>query len=355
MTAQTTSCCGSSQPTPKSKISRFWSHIDKAWLAIPIVAAVLALISVDLATNTLIFAAGQVREIFPWLLIAITMAAAAKAAQADRVIARAFMGNPARMIPLAALVGAFSPFCSCGVVPIIAALLSMGVPVSAVLAFCLASPIMDPAMFAVTAGTLGIEFAIAKTIAAVAVGLIGGFGVMALERRGLFANPLRDNIGNGGCAASSVRTVKEVHWMFWQEAERRATFGREALKNGLMLMKWLLLAYMAESLMTTYVPAESIAALLGPDNSFAVPLGVIVGIPAYLNGYAALPLVSGLVGMGSSKAAAMAFLVGGAVTSVPAAMAVGAITRLPVFIAYMSFAIFGAMTVSVVYAGWLML
>ncbi len=355
-----TSCCGP-KPEVVEKPSccaapagpSLWSRIDKVWLAIPLIVAGLALVSLDLATSTVAFAVDQVGSIAPWLLLAVGLAAAAKATDADRLVARAFSGHPPRMVVLGALVGALSPFCSCGVVPLIVALLTMGVPLSAVLAFCLASPIMDPAMFAVTAGTLGTDFAIAKTIAAVGVGIIGGFGVMALERRGLFVNPLKAGVGNGGCAASSVRSVKPVHWTFWNDAGRRAVFSREALSNALLLGKWLILAYMIEALMVRYVPASSIAAVLGPDNPFAVPMAAIVGVPAYLNGYAALPLVAGLIDMGTSKAAAMAFLVGGAVTSVPAAMAVGAIVRPPVFVAYLAFAMIGALSVSLAYAAWL--
>jgi uncharacterized membrane protein YraQ (UPF0718 family) len=39
------------------------------------------------------------------------------------------------------------------------------------MAFWLASPLMDPAMFAITAGGLGFDFAVAKTVAAVALAL----------------------------------------------------------------------------------------------------------------------------------------------------------------------------------------
>lgn len=349
--AQANACCGTAAPgvKPGWRLPR----IDVAWAAIPLLAAGLAAWSPSLAADTVRFAGAAMADILPWLALAVVMAAWAKAANADRIVARAFSGHPPRMIVLGALIGALSPFCSCGVVPILAALLSMGVPLSAVLAFCLASPIMDPAMFALTAGTLGTDFAAAKTVAAVGVGLIGGFGVLALERRGLFAAPLRAEAGDGGCAAGSVRGVKPVHWRFWTEADRRAVFLREGRKNGLMLAKWLLLAYMVENLMLTFVPADAIAAALGPQNPLAVPVSVVLGVPAYLNGYAALPLVAGLVGMGTSKAAAMGFLVGGAVTSVPAAMAVGAIVRLPVFAAYLAFALVGSLAVSVAYAGWL--
>ena len=42
-----------------------------------------------------------------------------------------------------------------------------------------------------------------------------------------------------------------------------------------------------------------------------MPVAVLVGIPAYLNGYAALGLVSGLVETGMAPGAAMAFLIAG--------------------------------------------
>ncbi len=44
------------------------------------------------------------------------------------------------MILTAALFGALPPFCSCGVIPLIAALMAAGAPLPAVMAFWLASP-----------------------------------------------------------------------------------------------------------------------------------------------------------------------------------------------------------------------
>lgn len=103
--------------------------------------------------------------------MSIGIAAWAGATGADNLIAKAFTGAPVLMILLGALAGGLSPFCSCGVIPLIAALLAMGVPLSAVMAFWLASPIMDPSMFFLTAGVLNLEFAIAKTLAALGLGI----------------------------------------------------------------------------------------------------------------------------------------------------------------------------------------
>ena len=77
-----------------------------------------------------------------------------------------------------------------------------------------------------------------------------------------------------------------------------------------------------------------------------------VGVPAYLNGYAALPLVSGLVGQGMAPGAGLAFLVAGGVTSLPAALAVFALVRRPVFALYIGLALSGSLASGLAYQAW---
>jgi hypothetical protein len=67
-----------------------------------------------------------------------------------------------------------------------------------------------------------------------------------------------------------------------------------------------------------------------------------VGVPAYLNGYAALPLVGGLIGQGMAPGAGLAFLVAGGVTSLPAAIAVWALVKPRVFALYIALSLAGA-------------
>ncbi|MXN66143.1 permease [Stappia sp. GBMRC 2046] len=315
-------------------------------------SALLALGIFDLAQviPTIGFTIEQLIDIAPYLAASILIAAYAAATGADNLIARAFTGkNTAIMVLVAALTGALSPFCSCGVIPLIAALLSMGVPLAPVMAFWLASPIMDPTMFVLTAGTLGTGFAIAKTTAAISVGLLGGYGILLFQRAGGFETPLRDEVGNGGCCASGVRSRKDVAWSFWTDGGRRKKFADNGLKNTLFLGKWLALAFLLESIMLTYVPADLVARLLGDGGLLTIAAATVVGIPAYLNGYAALPLVGGLIGQGMAPGTGMAFLVAGGVTSVPAAIAVFALARLPVFFAYIGFALVGAFSAGLIY------
>ena len=94
--------------------------------------------------------------------------------------------------------------------------------------------------------------------------------------------------------------------------------------------------------MMAYVPAESVAAVLGGDSAFAIPLAAVVGVPAYMNGYAAIPLISGLLEMGMSNGAALAFATAGAVSCIPAAIAVWALVRRSVFVLYLALGLGGA-------------
>ena len=277
----------------RASISTLWE--ERVWLTAGLILALLFLLAPAQGNESVGFVLGALAQTAPYLLLSIGIAAYAGASGADNIIARAFTGSPHVMILLAALAGGLSPFCSCGVIPLIAALLSMGVPLSAVMAFWLASPVMDPSMFVLTAGVLGSEFAVAKTLAAVGLGLFGGYATLALMRAGALSEPLREGIGNGGCGGAKMRAPKPVVWRFWQEEERVAKFGREAVKTTLFLGKWLTLAFLLESLMLAYISADQIASVLGQGNAWAIPLATVVGVPAYLNGYAALPLVAGLI------------------------------------------------------------
>lgn len=340
--------------TERDRFGRFSQILlkERVWIVCICLLVSISLFDLSLAKQSLAFALDALLHTAPYLVLSIAIAAGASATGADNLIAKAFTGAPVMMIGLAALAGGLSPFCSCGVIPLIAALLSMGVPLSAVMAFWLASPVMDPSMFVLTSGVLGFEFAVAKTFAAIGLGLFGGFSIHVLSGFGGFRNPLRDGVGNGGCGGAKVRTPKQVFWKFWLDGDRLEKFFKEALKNTNFLSKWLFLAFILESLMLQFVPAERVSALLGGQGIWPIATATLVGVPAYLNGYAALPLVSGLIDQGMASGAGLAFLVAGGVTSIPAAIAVWALARWPVFVSYILFSLTGAFLSGIMFQIW---
>ncbi len=319
-----------------------------------IAIALLAILDTAQVIPSIHFTANAFLEMLPFFTIALLMAAATRASGADSVIAGLFDGKPVIAIFLAASFGSVSPFCSCGVIPIIAALLAARVPLAPVMAFWIASPIIDPEMFILTAAGISGEFAVAKTLAAFLMGLFSGFVISLFSETEIFLNPLKATAyssatqacGLENCSSNKKPTTK---WAFWKEKKRIELFRNEFISTASFLGKWLIVAFFAESLMLAYIPPEAVASAVGGDSWYVIPIAAIIGIPAYLNGYAAIPLVGGLIDLGMSPGAALAFITAGAVSSIPAAMAVFALSRLPVFISYLSLGLVGSIASGYIY------
>ena len=329
-----------------------WNRLDKPLLAVALIVLAIALIVPQQLSASLAFAGESLLGIAPWLALSVALAAYAKASKADALIASVFVGSPTRMIVVGSIFGALSPFCSCGVVPVIAGLLAAGVPLAGVMAFWMSSPLMDPEMFGIIAASLGLEFAIVKTLAAVALGVFGGIITHLLVSRGLITDVLRTAIPSGCCAPRLA--AARPNWNVFADSAARGAFVSGAVANGWFLLRWMVIAFLLESLMVAYLPAEKVVALLG-KNAGAIPLAVLLGVPSYLNSYAAIPLIRGLMDLGMNPAVALAFLIGGAVTSIPAATAVWALVRPRVFALYLGMAFFGALGAGYAYSALLAL
>jgi len=317
--------------------------LDRVWLAVAVILVLVAIFNPGEFPGVLADTLSSLGHTGIFIAFAVFAIAYLRATGAEALVARAFQGSETRMILLAAMVGGLAPFCSCEVIPFIAAMLALGAPLSAAMAFWLASPLMDPAMFMITASALGLPFALAKTAAAVGLGLFGGFGVRLLAATPAFADPLRPERKPSTCCSATPNLHARPVWAFWKEPSRRTAFRETALENGLFLIKWLALAYLIEALMVRHVPAEWIAEYLGGDGIGTIFLATVLGGPAYLNGYAAVPLLGGLIEQGMSQGAAMAFMLAGGVSCIPAAMAVWALVKPRVFAGYIGFAFVGAL------------
>ena len=104
-----------------------------------------------------------------------------------------------------------------------------------------------------------------------------------------------------------------------------------------------------EALMLAYIPADAVAGVLGGSGIKPVVLGALVGAPAYLNGYAAVPLVDALLAQGMAPGAAMSFVLAGGVSCIPAAVAVWALVKPRVFAAYIGIALAGSLIAGLVW------
>lgn len=321
------------------------------WRVVLVIAGIVALAALAVwnptgFAETLYFVAVSLVQVSPLVVPGILLAAWITASGAGSRIALAFNGHIFRTVLVASAIGAVTPVCGVTVLPLMAGLLMAGVPLAPVMAFWLSSPVTDPAMLAATAATLGFGFAIGKTIAAFGLGLFGGLATALVAPRSWTHDPLR---ANALVRRSTCQSDDEGYDLaIWASAARRKRFRDEAIATTRLVLICLIPAFAAEYVLNGLLQPEALSAYVGRQAWWAVPFAVFVGAPAYVDGYAALPLTRALMDHGMAPGAAMAFLVSGSVVSIWGALAIFPVLKTRPFLLYLALAIVGSLL-----SGWI--
>ena len=328
-------------PKPKSRWTSpyLWGFISIGALLLLILWAgagreiSAGLITAEIKRN-LLFMLKSFWGIAPFFLLSVGVSAwVTVAGYADKIKA-VFSKRQGLAIGGAAGVGAVVPFCSCGVIPLIAAMLASGVPLGPVMAFWISSPLMSPEKFVLTAGVLGTDYAIARLITAIVLGAGAGYATYLIGRGGRLDGQLRATIAPGAPKAHDENRMK---------GPSLSGFTAQAWSVGSYLAKWLAVAFFLEALIVHYIDPAWIGAILGADNPWSIPLASAVGIPLYTSGVAAIPITKGLLAAGMGSGAAMAFLIAGPATCIPAMAGVWALVKRKIFAIYLATGILGSL------------
>ncbi len=297
-------------------------------------------------------------RVLPIFIISVGLGVVARSVGAVRLLSRVVGSRPIVAIVAATAIGAFSPLCSCTVIPVVAGLLTAGVPLAPVMAFWIASPTMDPEIFVLSVSFLGVPLAFARLGATLGVSILAGVATHALVRAGHLDRPLRHESSEATADTETVSPTGGValqtrsHTRSWLIGRPRSLEWSEVAHTTLIeswrLGRWLLLAFFVEALILDFVPQEAIASLLGSTSIASVPLAALIGVPLYFNNLAALPVVEGLLAQGMGAGAAISFLVAGPVTTAPAMLAVRPLVRGRVFVLYVAVGLLGAIVAGLV-------
>ena len=279
-------------------------------------------------------------RVWPFLAISI-LAAAAVSVYVGTDRAAALMKRRGSVATAGAvLIATLTPFCSCGTTAVLLGMLATAAPWAPLVAFMVASPLTSPSELLFSAGLFGWPFALIFFVGTIVLGFAAGGVAAALDRTGWLRNQARvqavDDTGceSGSCAVSQPvligvgpGTASVVEMPTRRRRWRLDEFGREILTVGRKLA-WFFLAFTAIGyLAIEAIPTAWLTDYLGDGSVFAVPMAALLGIPAYINTEASLPLVATLMDGGMGPGPAMAFLVTGAGTSVGAISGLFVIAR----------------------------
>jgi uncharacterized membrane protein YraQ (UPF0718 family) len=239
----------------------------------------------------------------------------------------------------AVLVATLTPFCSCGTTAVLVGMMASSTPWAPLVAFMVASPLTSPSEFALSAGLFGWVFAAVFFIGTIVLGFASGGVAALLDRSGWLKGQARIQSDRSSCSAGSCGVPEPVGVSIGPGAASIAEFPTfrkrwkidelisELLTTGRKLVLFFLGFTFVGYLAIEAIPTDWLTLYLGGDSFLSVPLAALLGIPAYINTEASLPLVSTLIDGGMGAGPAMAFLVTGAGTSVGAISGLFVIAR----------------------------
>jgi len=227
--------------------------------------------------------------------------------------------NNGLAIVVAASLGIISPLPTYAAVPIGLSFIPLGVPVAAVIAFVIASPLINPSVFFLTITQLGAEIAISRVITAFILAVTGGFVSLYFFKK----------------LKSPVNMKKE-------NVKPERTFMQE-FKTGLLFFgKYFAFALLISAVVKALISPQFINEILGQHITGSLLVAIALGVPFYSCGGAAIPFVEVLSDMGMNKGAVLAFFIAGPATKLETLYIFKSLLGIKIFIFYLLITIIGA-------------
>lgn len=285
---------------------------------------------VDILGRVLTDVIGTLARVWPFLAISVLAAAIVTVYVGTDRVSGMLQKRPLIATGGAVLLATLTPFCSCGTTAVLVGMLATAAPWAPLVAFMVASPLTSPSELVFSAGLFGWSFALLFFVGTIGLGLAAGVIAGALDRRGWLHDQARIQPGDAGCASGACPVPQPVALSLgpgavavtqlptlrqrWKLDEFLSEVWSTGRKLTLFFLAFTAVGYLA----IEAIPTAWLTDYLGDGSLLAVPLAAILGIPAYINTEASLPLVATLMDGGMGPGPAMAFLVTGAGTSVGA-------------------------------------
>ncbi len=249
-------------------------------------------------------------EMAPYLLFGFALAGLLSIWISPEWIERHLGGRGIGPVVKATLLGIPLPLCSCSVIPVVASMRRHGASRAAATSFLLSTPQTGVDSIAVTYALLGPIFAIFRPIAALISGVLGGVLVLLFGKTKSTQADMPPVCTDACCSGDRKRPA-------WRRA---AQYGFRTLPRDLawpLLVGVVIAGAMAAGAKAAALPTDSLQTHLGGVLSILVLMAI--GIPLYVCATASVPIAAGLIHLGASPGAALAFLIVGASTN-PAAV-----------------------------------
>lgn len=201
--------------------------------------------------------------------------------------------------------------CSCAMIPIFGGILISGAGIGPALTFLLVAPAANIMALIFTGSIISYKIMIFRFLFSLVGAMIIGF-LVSLTDWGKEQESKYGKI-NSVEIQEKKRTFSERSWLVMQEAGVLAR----------LVLPYLVLGIFVISFVERYLPTELVVGYL--TGTSGIILGAVIGVPTYTPTLVEVFLVKALLVKGMSPAAALSFLIGAPMASIPSMLGVSRI------------------------------
>jgi len=199
---------------------------------------------------------------------------------------------------LAALLGVVTPFCSCSAVPLFIGFVEAGIPIGVTFAFLISAPMVNEIALVLLFGLFGWRIALIYMSMGLLIAIATGWIIGRLNME----NQVEDWVYEIRMGQTPAHLLT-LSWM------GRIDYGLHQVREILgKVWLYIILGIGAGAAIHGYVPEGFLAALMGKQVWWSVPVAVILGAPLYSNAAGIIPVVQALLEKGAALGTVLAFM-----------------------------------------------
>lgn len=245
-------------------------------------------------------------ESAPYIVLGFVIAGILKFYVPQNVLQKHLGGKSSGSLIKSVGIGSILPLCSCGTIPLGIGLYRSGAAVGNILAFMTSTPILSPVLVALALSFLGLKL----TVTFVVVAIVGSFFI------GLIGNRLLTN-----------KNISKPENSCEKEYNRNNVINSQPKSKLSQTLKWsffdlgadvsvdIAIGLSIATLLLTFLPMEWISSWLGQQDVYTLLYVILLGIPVYACSIPSIPVVQGLLLLGATPGAAVAYMIAGPATN----------------------------------------
>jgi hypothetical protein len=240
---------------------------------------------------------------------------------------------------MAAVLGIFTPFCSCSAVPLFIGFVQAGVPLGATFSFLISAPMVNEVALTLLFALFGWKVALLYLSLGLSVAIVAGWVIGRLKME----NYLEDWVRNmprvdATVAVDGITLVERIQAGF---AAVREIVGKVWL--------YVLAGIAMGAGIHGYVPEDYMASFMGKEVWWSVPLAVLIGVPMYTNAAGIIPIVQALLAKGAALGTVLAFMMSVIALSLPETIILRKVLKMRLIIVFVSVVATGILIVGYVF------